>query len=84
MRLPHPVTMSAMFGKDDSFTTRISPREKEVLALIAAGQTDRQIADALVISELTAARHAHNILEKLQLSSRTEAAAWWEEHGGNP
>ena len=76
--------MSAMFGKDDSFNARISTREKEVLALIAAGQTDWQIAEALVISPLTAARHLHNILEKLNLSSRTEAAAWWEEHGRNP
>lgn len=73
-----------MFGQDDSINARLSTREKEVLALIAAGQTDHQIADALVISPLTAARHAHNILEKLNLSSRTDATAWWEEHGGSP
>ncbi len=58
----------------------LSSRESEVVALIAAGKTNREIAEALVISETTAARHVHNILVKLELSNRAEAATWWAEH----
>ena len=53
----------------------LSARETEVLALIAAGRTNEQIAAALVISGWTAARHVHNILTKLGCANRTEAAA---------
>ncbi len=54
----------------DSLTTR----EKEVLRLLAAGATNRQIAGELFISENTAKIHVHNILEKLKLRNRHEAA----------
>jgi DNA-binding CsgD family transcriptional regulator len=53
----------------------LSKREQEVLALIAAGKTDAQIAEALCISVRTASRHVHNILTKLDASNRTEAVA---------
>jgi len=53
----------------------LTAREREVLTLIAAGRTNRQIADRLVISLPTAERHVHNILGKLGVSNRTEAAA---------
>ena len=53
----------------------LSPREFEVLALVGAGRTNRQIADSLVISAATAERHVHNILTKLGCANRTEAAA---------
>jgi DNA-binding NarL/FixJ family response regulator len=53
----------------------LSEREREVLALIAQGMTNRQIASSLVISEATARNHVSHILEKLGLSRRTEAAA---------
>ena len=49
---------------------RLTPREREVYALIREGLTDRQIAAALVISEATAKRHAHNIYEKTGVRSR--------------
>ena len=54
----------------------LSQREKEVLLLIAKGQTNRQIAAALVISEHTARNHVTHILDKLGLSRRAEAAAF--------
>jgi len=55
---------------------QLSPREREVLALIARGLTNRQIAEQLVISEHTARNHVTNILDKLGFSRRTEAAAF--------
>jgi DNA-binding CsgD family transcriptional regulator len=53
----------------------LSPREREVLKLVAAGRTNRQIADELYISPKTASVHVSNILAKLGVSSRGEAAA---------
>jgi two-component system, NarL family, response regulator DevR len=53
----------------------LSPREQEVLALVAQGMTNRQIAEQLVISEHTARNHVASILDKLGLSSRAAAAA---------
>ncbi len=52
----------------------LTPREREVLALVAAGRTNRQIAEELFISESTAGVHVSNILSKLGVSTRTEAA----------
>jgi len=53
----------------------LTAREREVLAHVAAGMTNRQIAERLFISENTAGVHVSNILGKLDASSRTEAAA---------
>jgi DNA-binding NarL/FixJ family response regulator len=58
----------------------LSPRELEVLRLVAAGRSNRQIAAELVISEHTVARHVQNIYTKLGLSSRAGAAAFAFEH----
>lgn len=57
---------SAVFG--------LTPREREVLALVAAGRTNRQIGEELFISENTAGVHVSNILGKLGAAGRTEAA----------
>jgi len=54
----------------------LSEREKEVLLLVAKGRTNREIAEALVISEHTARNHVSHILDKLGLSRRSEAAAY--------
>jgi len=54
----------------------LSQREKEVLLLIAKGNTNREIAAALVISEHTARNHVTHILDKLGLSRRSEAAVF--------
>ena len=53
----------------------LTAREDEVLELVAAGKTNRQIAEALFISEKTASVHVSNILRKLEVSTRGEAAA---------
>jgi DNA-binding NarL/FixJ family response regulator len=54
----------------------LTTREIEVLGLIVEGKTDRQIADDLFISTGTASRHVANILHKLDVKSRSAAAAW--------
>jgi DNA-binding CsgD family transcriptional regulator len=59
----------------------LSPRECEVLRLVATGMTNRVIAQRLVLSEKTVARHVSNILTKLGLGSRAAATAWAFEHG---
>src|SRR5829696_7426332 len=53
----------------------LTPREREVLALVADGRTNRQIAEALFISNKTASVHVSNILAKLGVANRGEAAA---------
>jgi DNA-binding CsgD family transcriptional regulator/tetratricopeptide (TPR) repeat protein len=59
----------------------LTVRELEVLRLVAAGKTNREIASALVISERTVARHLQNIFAKLRVSSRTAASAFAFGHG---
>jgi DNA-binding CsgD family transcriptional regulator len=54
----------------------LTARELEVLRLVAEGRSNREIAEELVISEHTVARHVQNILTKLRLSSRTAATAF--------
>jgi predicted ATPase/DNA-binding CsgD family transcriptional regulator/Tfp pilus assembly protein PilF len=54
----------------------LTPREREIAVLIARGLSNRGIADELVISPATAARHVANILTKLGFSSRAQVAAW--------
>jgi putative flavoprotein involved in K+ transport len=58
----------------------LTPRELEVMRLVAAGKTNRDIAATLAISENTVARHVQNILGKLRVPSRTAAAAFAYEH----
>jgi DNA-binding CsgD family transcriptional regulator len=68
----------------DALTTRAAPRdthgltarEVEVLRLVAAGKTNREVASELVVSEHTVARHVQNIFAKLGVSSRTAATAF--------
>jgi len=59
----------------------LSPRELEVLGLVAAGHTNRDIAGELFLSEKTVARHLSNIFAKLAVSSRSAATAYAYEHG---
>ena len=58
----------------------LTEREREVLALVARGYTNKQIAGELCVSEKTARNHVSHILEKLGLSRRSEAAAYAVEH----
>jgi DNA-binding NarL/FixJ family response regulator len=58
----------------------LTGRELEVLALVAAGRSNREIAGDLVISERTVARHVSNIFVKLDVSSRAAATAYGLKH----
>jgi DNA-binding NarL/FixJ family response regulator len=58
----------------------LTPRQMEVLRLVAAGRSNREIAASLVISEHTVARHIQNIFATLGVSSRTAASAFAFEH----
>ena len=53
----------------------LTPRERQVLVLVAEGRTNREIGDALFMAEKTASVHVSRILSKLDVRSRTEAAA---------
>ncbi|MFI7871061.1 response regulator [Streptomyces salinarius] len=59
----------------------LTEREREVLGLIADGRSNREIARALVLSEKTVKTHVSNILMKLDLADRTQAALWAVRHG---
>ncbi|MBL1089224.1 response regulator transcription factor [Streptomyces sp. 9-7] len=61
--------------------TSLTDRESEVLGLIADGRSNREIARALVLSEKTVKTHVSNILMKLDLADRTQAALWAVRHG---
>ncbi len=58
----------------------LSPREAEVLRVLARGASNQEIAEELVVSPHTVRRHVSNLLTKLGVSSRTAAAAWAHEH----
>ena len=58
----------------------LSPREVEVLRLVATGRSNPEIATELFLSEKTVARHLSNIFAKLDVGSRTAAAAFAYEH----
>jgi DNA-binding NarL/FixJ family response regulator len=59
----------------------LSPRELEVLRLIATGRSNAQIADELVISQNTVIRHVSNIFAKIGVSNRAQATAYAKDHG---
>ncbi|MGH8825345.1 MAG: helix-turn-helix domain-containing protein, partial [Jiangellaceae bacterium] len=64
-----------------SDTGGLTPREREVLALLAEGRTNRQIGQQLYIAEKTASVHVSNILAKLGASGRTEAVTLAHRRG---
>jgi DNA-binding NarL/FixJ family response regulator len=59
----------------------LTVREREVASLIVQGKSNRQIADALVLSRRTVATHVSNVLMKLNVTSRAQIAAWASEEG---
>jgi len=72
------VALTAL-GSDQEATAppdMLTPREREVVALVASGRSNRAIAEELFISPATAARHVANILAKLGFNSRGQIAAW--------
>lgn len=68
-------------GKADLAVTDLSEREREVLRLIARGATNREIANHLIISEGTVKNHVSNILSRLNLRDRTQAALYARDVG---
>jgi DNA-binding NarL/FixJ family response regulator len=82
--LLQPEVAGALLAEEASGGGRggsLTDREREVLALIARGRSNREIARALVLSEKTVKTHVSNILMKLDLSDRTQAALWAVRHG---
>lgn len=78
----HPDVAAKVIGEVKSESTLpptvdpLTARELEVLILIAAGKTNREIADKMVVSERTVGSHVGKILNKLQLANRTQAALY--------
>jgi two-component system, NarL family, nitrate/nitrite response regulator NarL len=66
---------------DEPSPVSLTPRECEILARVASGETNKQIAQRLVIAENTVKNHIKNLLEKLQLDNRVQLAAYAVRHG---
>src|SRR5262249_52798149 len=64
-----------------SYPASLTPREVEILRLLVTGQTNRDIAEALLLSERTVEVHVRHILTKTNTDNRTEAAAFALRHG---
>ncbi|MEW2490074.1 response regulator transcription factor [Streptomyces sp. NPDC048411] len=84
--LLQPEVAGALLAQDDTGSgtgrgSTLTEREREVLGLIADGRSNREIARALVLSEKTVKTHVSNILMKLDLADRTQAALWAVRHG---
>lgn len=60
---------------------RLTPRQRQIVALIAAGKTNGEIAEMLVVSKRTVEKHMANILARLDLKHRAEVVRWGIEHG---
>src|SRR5881227_295358 len=75
------LTASLRRGPSADPAALLTAREREVLVLVAQGKANKEIAGDLVISERTARTHVSNILAKLGLSSRTQAALWAVREG---
>jgi predicted ATPase/DNA-binding NarL/FixJ family response regulator len=75
------VALGAAPGDQDrSHQVSLTPRERQVAALVASGRTNRQIGRVLGISEKTAEVHLHHVMSKLDARSRAEVAAWAVTH----
>jgi DNA-binding CsgD family transcriptional regulator len=68
-------------AQDRTATAGLSPRELEVLRLVAAGRSNREIAELLYLSVRTVERHITNLYAKLGVHGRSEAIAFAHEHG---
>jgi DNA-binding NarL/FixJ family response regulator len=73
--------LAATTTEPDTTAGLLTAREREVLRLIATGASNRAIAERLVLSEKTVARHVSNLLGKLEVTSRAAATAYAYEHG---
>ena len=80
-RLIDAMTAQRTPSERDRLLASLTPREGEVLELLARGYTNREIAATLVIAEVTAKVHVHRVIRKLGVRSRTEAAIAAVERG---
>ena len=76
-----PAVARRLMGAPEGPGARLTEREREILRLVAAGRSNKEIAAELVVSERTARTHVSNILRKLGLASRTQAALWAVREG---
>lgn len=79
-KLMDQVTAQSRGNKQEN-VPQLTDREQEVVRLVVQGKSNREIADALVISEKTAKAHISNILGKLGLDDRTQMAVYAIKHG---
>jgi non-specific serine/threonine protein kinase len=83
LALTHPQPEQPNQPRADSSQpgAELSPREREVAALLADGLTNREIAERLIVTQRTVASHIEHILEKLGFASRHQVGVWATEHG---
>jgi DNA-binding NarL/FixJ family response regulator len=78
--------IASALNPDTSMETRdafdgLTERERQVATLVAQGNSNRVIADTLVVSERTIEKHIDNVLSKLGFTSRSQIAVWAVERG---
>jgi DNA-binding NarL/FixJ family response regulator len=78
---PQPIAPAAAAWDDPDLLAPLTAREREVLRLLARGLSNREIAAVLSIAEATARTHVENIMGKLGVSDRVQAAVWAARHG---
>ncbi len=82
LNMPGPLAAATRLASDIAAqragTNPLTPREREVAALVVQARSNRQIADELVLSERTIESHVHSILAKLSCANRTELATRWQ------
>ncbi|MCE3225441.1 MAG: devR [Nitrospira sp.] len=67
-------------GAGDGKSDPLSPQEQRVLALVAEGLTNKEIAAALNLSDKTVGNYLSNIFQKLHVTRRTQAAMYYTQH----
>jgi DNA-binding NarL/FixJ family response regulator len=82
-QLGEPVSVGTTSSRADGevAASDLTEREREILGHVARGSSNREIGEALFITEGTVKNHVSNILSKLSLRDRTQAAHWAHEHG---
>ncbi|MFF5108475.1 response regulator [Streptosporangium sp. NPDC000509] len=78
---PEPVRAAREGGQEDRYVAPLTDREREVLALIASGRSNREIARQLAVAEKTVKTHVSSVLMKLGVQDRTQAALYAVRNG---
>jgi DNA-binding NarL/FixJ family response regulator len=76
--------MERMRTRREETADHLTPQEQKILDLIAEGLTNRQIAERMYLAEKTVKNYVSNMLAKLGMSRRTEAAVYAVRHGAKP